>query len=122
MGEKTSGLFRVVASFIDQHGKPLHGRNLFVRLLDQDPVCDELLAQSALDREGKANLMFSVADVKSIDSPGERMPDLYFELRRDGVHFWQSEVFRDVDFEALDPVTGRAKGLTKHFGPFEVEI
>jgi len=120
MGEKTSGLFRIIVSFEDKNGAPLSGRDWVVRVFDEDPISDELLAESRLDGEGKAKTMFSVADVKSLDSPGERQPDIYFELLNDGTHFWQSEVFRDVDFEALDPVTGRAKGLTKTFGPFRV--
>ena len=60
------------------------------------------------------------ADILSFDSMGERTPDLYFVVRKHGKEVFRSEVVAEVDFEVDDPVTGRPKGLTKKFGPFEV--
>ena len=120
MGEKTSGLFRVIVTFHDLEGAPLAGAGWRVKLYDKDPVDDGLLAEARLDANGEASMMFSVADVKSWDSPGERKPDLYFKLLRDKAEIWRSEVFPDVDFEELDPVSGRETALTQAFGPFRV--
>lgn len=120
MGEKTSGLFRVIVTFHDTEGAPLSGRDWRVKLYDEDPIDDGLLAQSSLDTNGEASMMFSVADVKSWDSPGERKPDLYFKLIHEGGEVWRSETFKNVDFEELDPVSGRETGLTQSFGPFRV--
>ena len=52
---------------------------------------------------------------------GIEPPTFYdFKLLRDKAEIWRSEVFRDVDFEELDPVSGRETALTQAFGPFRV--
>ena len=62
-----------------------------------------------------------MADIYSVDSFGERTPDLYFVVEKDGREVYRTDVFREVDFEGDDPVTGRKKGLTQSFGPFRVQ-
>lgn len=111
-------LFRVVATFQDSDGNPLTGPDYEVRLFDRDRLFDDKLGSSPLSADGVAEFLFSVTDVFSIDSPAERRPDIYFILRKDGDEVFRSAVFPGVNFDALDPVTGRTKGLTKEFGPF----
>ena len=115
-----SELYRVIASFTDGDGMPLSGPSYSVALLDQDRYFDDKLGESRLNSEGRAEFMVAAADILSFDSAGERTPDIYFVLRKDGDEVFRSEVFTEVDFDAKDPVTGRAKGLTKAFGPFSV--
>ena len=122
MGERTSGLFKVVVRFTDPHGKPLPGTGWRVRAFDEDPLRDDELGYAALNPDGEAHLLMTVSDIKSIDSPDERSPDLYFVLERDGEEHFRSEVFRDVDFESLDPVTGNPDAITRSFGPFAVAV
>lgn len=116
----SSGIFKVIARFNDESGEPLAGNEYTVALLDEDKYFDDKLGTSNIGADGQAEFLITVADIMSFDSAGETTPDLYFVVRKDGEQVYRSEVFAEVDFEALDPVTGRAKGLTKSFGPFAV--
>ena len=116
----SSGIFKVIGKFTDEDGYPLTGSDYEVALLDEDKYFDDKLGTSGLSPDGDAEFLVTVADILSFDSAGERTPDLYFVVRKDGKEVFRSEVFAEVDFEVKDPVTGRAKGLTKAFGPFRV--
>ena len=113
-------IFKVMATFTDEGGAPLSGEKYSVTLMDEDKYFDDKLGSQALSPDGTAEFLVSAADILSFDSMGERTPDLYFVLRQGKAEVFRSEVFREVDFDAKDPVTGRAKGLTKAFGPFVV--
>jgi hypothetical protein len=116
----TTDIFKVIAEFTDAHGKPLSGGDYTVVLMDEDKYFDDKLGAQPLAGNGTAEFLVSAVDILSFDSMGERTPDLYFIVRKGGKEVFRSEVFAEVDFEVKDPVTGRPKGLTKKFGPFEV--
>lgn len=116
----TMGVFKAIATFQDANGNPLAGDEYAVKLLDQDRFFDDKLGSSALSPAGAAEFLIFVADIKSIDSPDERTPDIYFVVTKNGKEIFRSEVFAEVNFEAADPVTGRPDGLTQTFGPFQV--
>ena len=116
----TADLFRVIARFENADGRPFFGSEYEVSLLDKDRLFDDKLAAASISEDGIAEFLFSVADVLSIDSIDERTPDIYFVVTENGNEVWRSEVFPEVDFDATDPVTGRADALTKEFGPFRV--
>lgn len=116
----SSGIFKVIASFQTRDGKPLTGGEYSVMLHDEDKFFDDKLGTSRLDGEGRAEFIIFVADIISIDSPDERTPDLYFVVYKDGKEIFRTETIHEVDFELRDAVTGRAKGLSKAFGPFSV--
>lgn len=115
-----SGIYKVIATFVDRNGRPVTGKHLSVRLMDEDRYFDDKLGEVSLGSDGVAEILITAADILSFDSAGERTPDLYFVLLDDGDEVFRSEVFEEVDFEITDPVTGREKGLTKQFGPFVV--
>ncbi len=114
-----SEIFKVIASFQDEEGNPLNG-DYSVALLDEDKFFDDKLGESTLDAQGVAEVLITVADILSFDSAGERTPDLYFIVRKSGKEVFRSEVFEEVDFDVIDPVTGRSKSATQSFGPFTV--
>lgn len=116
----TADLFKVIARFENAEGRPFFGSEYEVSLLDKDRLFDDKLGASSLSEDGTAEFVFSVADVLSIDSPGERTPDIYFVITENGNEVFRSEIFPEVSFDATDPVTGRADSLTKEFGPFRV--
>lgn len=118
----TAELFRVVATFLDQDGRPVSGDEYAVRLMDRDRLFDNRLGASPLSDEGRAEFIFSATDVLSVDSPGERHPDIYFLLFRDGTEIFRSDVFPDVAFDEPDDITGRPDRLTRAFGPFPVVV
>ena len=118
---KTSGLFCAIVKFVDDAGQPLAGKGWTVDVLDRDALIDDCLGSASLDGNGEARILIAVADVMSLDSPGERTPDLYFTLLHDGREVFRSEVVEDVDFEALDPVSGDPVGITREFGPYRVD-
>ena len=114
------GIFKVIAEFTDAHGNPLSGDEYSVALSDEDRYFDDKLGEARLSASGIAEFLITAADILSFDSVGERTPDLYFVVRKAGDEVYRSKVFDEVDFETDDPVTGRPKGLTKQFGPFQV--
>lgn len=116
----TADLFRVVARFENAEGHPFFGSEYEVLLLDKDRLFDDKLGARSISANGTAEFMFSVADIFSIDSPGERTPDIYFVITENGNEVWRSEVFSEVNFDAVDPVTGRKDSLTREFGPFRI--
>ncbi|MBT8068254.1 MAG: hypothetical protein KJO09_13510 [Gammaproteobacteria bacterium] len=113
-------LFKVIARFEDAEGRPFFGSEYKVALLDKDRLFDDKLGSTALNKDGTAEFVFSVADVFSIDSPGERTPDIYFVITESNNEVFRSEIFPEVNFDAADPVTGRADHATREFGPFRV--
>ena len=113
-------MFKVIAKFQTSDGKPLTGADYTVKLLDKDRFFDDKLGSSSLDANGSAEFLIYVADIISIDSPGERTPDIYFVVTKGGRKIFCSEDFPDVNFGKINPVTGRSDGLTKTFGPFRV--
>jgi len=115
-----ASLFKVIARFEDADGKSLQGSGYRVTVRDQDRFLDDKLGESELDEQGEADFLISVADIMSFDSLGERTPDIYFVVTLDGEEIFRSEVFPEVDFEAVNEVTGRTDSLTQTFGPFRV--
>jgi len=122
MNGKTSGLYRAIASFTDTTGKPLPGSGWTAGVSDQDVLVDDCLGVVNLDKKGVARFLLNVADIKSLDSPGERNPDLYFTLFKDGKEVFRSAVMMDVDFESLHEVSGDPVQITQEFGPFRVSV
>jgi hypothetical protein len=120
MSGKTSGLFSAIAIFVDGSGNPLTQPGLTASVSDQDVLLDDCLGTAKVDHEGRATFMLAAADIMSLDSPGEREPDLYFKLFKDGDEIFRSKVSRNVDFESLDPVSGDPVQITQEFGPFTV--
>lgn len=113
-------LFKVIASFTDENGAPLTGSDYSVVVMDEDKYFDDKLGAKPLGPDGAAEFLVAVADILSLDSSGERTPDLYFIVKKGGTEVFRSEVFPNVNFDTTDSVTGRPKGLTKTFGPFTV--
>ncbi len=113
-------LFKVIARFENAEGQPFTGSAYKVSLLDKDRLLDDKLGSTSLSKDGTAEFLFSAADILSIDSVGERNPDLYFLITENGNEVFRSEIFPEVDFDASNPVTGRQDSVTREFGPFRV--
>ena len=113
-------LFKVICRFENSEGRPFTGSAYTVTLLDKDRLLDDKLGSTSLSEDGAAEFLFSAADILSIDSIGERNPDLYFLITENGNEIFRSEIFPEVDFDAPDPVTGRQDNVTMEFGPFRV--
>ena len=89
-------------------------------VLDRDRLFDDKLGSTMLKEDGTAEFLFSASDVFSLDSIGERTPDIYFVITESGNEVFRSQVFPEVDFDVTDPVTGRQDNVTREFGPFRV--
>ena len=116
----TADLFKVIARFENAEGRPFFGSEYTVTLLDKDRLHDDNLGSTSLSEDGTAEFLFSAADVLSIDSMGERTPDIYFVITENDNEVFRSEIFPEVSFDVTDPVTGRRDNLTREFGPFRV--
>ena len=113
-------IFKVITSFQDADGRPLSGSEYSVTLMDEDRFFDDKLNDSALDPKGNAEFMIYAADIVSIDSMDERTPDLYFIVKKGGKEIFRTDVIPNVDFDAEDPITGRANSTTQTFGPYRL--
>ena len=113
-------LFKVIARFENAEAQPFFGSEYRVQLLDRDRLFDDKLGSSTINEDGTAEFVFSTADMLSIDSVGERTPDIYFVITEHGNEIFRSEVFANVNFDTTDAVTGRQDRLTREFGPFRV--
>ncbi len=113
-------LFKVIARFENAEGQPFFGSEYKVTLLDKDRLFDDKLGSVSLSEDGTAEFVFSASEIFSIDSPGERTPDLYFLITEHGNEVYRSELIPEVDFDATDPVTGRQDNVTREFGPYRV--
>ena len=116
----TADLFKVIARFENAEGRPFFGSAYKVSLLDKDRLFDDKLGSTSLNEDGTAEFLFSAADILSIDSIGERTPDIYFVITEDGNEVFRSQIFDEVNFHATSSVTGQEDSLTKEFGPFRV--
>lgn len=113
-------LFKVIAKFENAEEQPFFGSAYKVSLLDRDRLFDDKLGSTSLSEDGTAEFMFSASDILSIDSMGERTPDIYFVITESGNEVFRSEIFPEVNFDVTDPVTGRQDNVTREFGPFRV--
>lgn len=113
-------LFKVIARFEDAEGRPFFGSEYKVTLLDKDRLLDDKLGSTSLNIDGTAEFLFSAADILSIDSIGERTPDIYFLITENDNEVFRSEIFPEVNFDTANPVTGRQDDTTREFGPFRV--
>ena len=113
-------LFKVIARFENAEGRPFFGSEYVVSLLDKDRLFDDKLGSTSLSEDGSAEFLFSAADILSVDSVGERTPDIYFVITEHGNELFRSEIFPEVDFDTTNSLTGRQDSLTREFGPFRV--
>ena len=114
-------LFKVTGRFFfKSSGEPVKGKEYKVWLYDKDIVTDDKLGEGTLDDEGRVEIACDLSDASSIDSPGEKKPDLYFILLKKGHEIYRSKVFKDSEPFVKDPFTGKKKGVTLYLGTFEI--
>ena len=119
-----TGLLRVLAQLVDKDThKPLGEEGCLATLYDMDIVDDDILATCHPDIQGKVEFTFSLADMKSFDSPGEEKPDLYIVVfKKDDpmmkriMTYRKSKLFPNIDFLKRDPVTEQQDDLTQDLG------
>lgn len=89
--------FRLRLLHKDGH-KPFTLRKYKVLFYDRDPLEDDFLGVSNLDKNGEASISVIPSDWQSADSPMERYPDLYFTLEEDEKVVFKSPVWKDLHF------------------------
>lgn len=116
-------MVKITARFLDSRSVLSEShKGIQARLFDQDPVSDDLLCETLLSPEGEAHWLFDLSRVRSADSFLESKPDLYVELLFKGKVFFQSPVFRNVDFISSDEVSGENHLRTQDLGTFQVNF
>ena len=89
----------ISAKFIDRIDKmPLSG-DYSVKLYDKDVFDDDYLGQSSLDNQGRAQIRFSEDQIRSLDSPLEHHPDLYFVLAKEDKVIYKSNIIKDLHLD-----------------------
>ena len=101
-----------------QSGQPLSS-GIIVKLYDKDIFEDDFLGQSNVDSNGNASVTFKLEDIASSDSPGEKLPDLYFTVFKSGQLLFKSIVLEDLNIDRLASLEA-AKGRTIDLGTFVI--
>jgi len=109
-------LVKVIARLVmaETGQPPEHGAT--IRMLDRDPLADDLLASAEVQEEGRVELLFPLCNVSSWDSPGECDPDIIICLMDGERECARSRVYKDVDFSSRHSVTGQRQSLTIDIG------
>jgi len=117
-----SQLVRVVAQLLRTNGSPLAGDSYRASLYDQDPLRSDHLCNAKPDKEGRVEFTFDLSKASSLDTPFEQRPDLYVVVYDGDNEIFRSQVSKDVDFLATDPVSHRMTQLTQDLGVLEVSL
>jgi len=112
-------LVRVLARLHGGGGEPPFLR-MKARLMDQDTLSDDVLAEAVPDSSGNVAFQFNLGLASSVDSPGETQPDLYIQVLLDDVEVFRSDSIKDVDFLMPNPVTGLRDSVTQDLGTFQL--
>ena len=100
---------------------PVTGEQYTARLYDKELFQDdEYLGHSALNEKGEALITFSPTDIRNYHLGFAELPDLYVLLFDGDVVHFQSNVWKNVDFEkmALEEIN---VGKVLNFGTFYVD-
>lgn len=98
---------------------PLNENGVVVRLYDKDLVNDDFLGEAVPDADGVARFTFTEKDLRSADSPFERLGDLYFVVRINGSEVYRSPVADDLD-PAVDGSFSTKEGHRLDLGTYLV--
>lgn len=112
-------LVRVLARLHGGGGEPPFLR-MKARLMDQDTLSDDVLAEAVPDSSGNVAFQFNLGLASSVDSPGETQPDLYIQVLLDDVEVFRSGSIKDVDFLMPNPVTSLQDSVTQDLGTFQL--
>jgi hypothetical protein len=82
------------------NGNPVAGPDVLVKLYDKDTLLDDFLGTSTPNHEGAVSIEFDSDKIKSIDSPLEQFPDLYFKVFKADELVFESPVASNVNPEA----------------------
>lgn len=69
-----------------------------VDLMDEDPISDDFLGTSTVGEDGAVAVVFNLEDAKSLDTPFETEPDLYFRVQRGSLTLVRSKTRPNVQF------------------------
>ncbi len=78
-------------------GLPYSGSTISVKLFDKDPLTDDYLGEAAPDQEGNVLIKFDLDKIKSLDTPLEQFPDLYFKVYKNDIQYFESPLLDDID-------------------------
>lgn len=99
--------------------EPLKGEEYTVKFYDKDPGKDDYLGESAVDDFGHAIISVTESNFRSSEKFGEKYPDLYFRVLKDGDEIFKSPVRNNVHLEEAGdyPTSG---GLHFSLGTFTI--
>ncbi|HEX2838471.1 MAG TPA: hypothetical protein VHN77_10120 [Phycisphaerales bacterium] len=99
-------------------GKPLTGEGLTVRFCDRDTVKDDVLGESLLSPDGRAEIVTTTGSFHSGLAFGERRPDLYCVVCDHGKPVFRTPVAWDTKVAERSKTTGQTM-LTHDLGTFK---
>ena len=79
--------------------EPVKGEAYKIQFFDKDLLKDDPLGESNVDDFGHAQVTVKRSDFRSLDSPLEKYPDIYFKLLKNGSVVYESHVFKNLHLE-----------------------
>lgn len=95
-------IVNVHLQLITKDGKPLDQMAIHVKLYDSDIFKDDYLGNMILNEQGKGVIRITRSDFDSLDSPGEKFPDIYFEVFKGDELIFKSKIFQNLRIEESD--------------------
>lgn len=107
---------RLIAKGAD---KPLHGKDIKVKMYDKDFFDDDYLGEASPDADGRIRISFDPAKFDRKDPIREKSLDFYFVVYQAGIPIFHSKVMEGVDVESVETFM-MGKGEVIDLGTFLV--
>lgn len=88
-----------------------------VKFFDKDIIEDDYLGECTLDGRGHGIISITRDDFRSIDSPAEKYPDIYFKVFYANDEIYKSKVYKNLHIEESDPFPA-SEGIHFDLGTF----
>ena len=98
----------------------LFGSHIVVKLFDRDLLIDDSLGVATPNEEGDVQFEIDTSLFSSIDSPGEKLPDLYTVVYAHDGEIYRSPVFRDRNVPSVHGNFSPSEGLVIDLGTFVI--
>ncbi|MCX2743814.1 hypothetical protein OO013_08055 [Mangrovivirga sp. M17] len=97
--------------------EPLRGDEFRVEFYDEDLIKDDFLGETRLDNFGHASISIYNKKFRSLDSPAESKPDIFFRVFQNEKEIYKSPVFKNIQVKEVSNYSDSG-GLDVDLGTF----
>ncbi|QCK15469.1 C2 domain-containing protein [Mangrovivirga cuniculi] len=99
--------------------EPLSGDDYRVEFYDEDLIKDDFLGETGLDNFGHASISIYRKKFRSLDSPAEKDPDIFFKVYKSEKEIYKSPVFKNIKVKEVSNYSASG-GLDVDLGTFMI--